>query len=297
MASLYSNVAVAPPNNNAQPVTDWGSLFGAGAGALANYFGTQSATNALTGGEQNAINTQTGIQGQLGGIYTGQRGLGNGADSALFSSLGLGGTPDYSAFMNSPGFQGSLGLGNQAITRAASANGSLYTPNMLNQLGQYDTTYASQNYNNYVGKLLNAAGLGAQGNSGLSSGLIQTGGNISQLQQNQGNANAGGAANTAGIASNLLSRVPWGSVGSGISNYFNGNSGSNSGGIDTTNSGILNGYTNYSPNTSGYDSTTGNYGSLDNSSILGNTSFSNYSLNNGYDSSTGSYGDGSTSGF
>jgi hypothetical protein len=213
-------------NRDQAGVTDWGSLLGAGAGALTNYLGQQSATNALVGGENNAINTQTGLQSQLGDIYGTQRGLGVQSDVALGRQLGLGGPADYSAFMNSPGFQSSLALGNQGIERAASANGSLYTPNMLNQLGQYDTTYASQNYNNYINQLMQSAGLGAQGNQGLATGMTSTGANISQLQQNQGNARAGGAANTTGIASNLLSKVPWGQVASGVGNWWNGNGGS-----------------------------------------------------------------------
>lgn len=202
--------------------TGWGNLFGAGAGALVNYLGNSSATGSLTSAEQNAIGTQQGLQGQLTGIYGGQRTLGSGADAALGAQLGLSGTPDYAAFQNSPGFQGSLALGNQAITRAASANGSLYTPNMLNQLGQYDTTYASQNYNNYIGQLMQSAGLGAQGNSGLASGYTSSGNNISQLQQNQGNARASGALGTSGVASNLLSKVPWNSVANGIGGLFSG---------------------------------------------------------------------------
>jgi hypothetical protein len=217
---------------NAQSGFNWGSLLGAGAGTLVNYLGNNSATGALTGAEQGAINTQTGVQGQLSSIYGTQRGLGTGADTALGAQLGLGGTPNYSAFLNSPGFQGSLALGNQGIERAASANGGLYTPNMLNQLGQYDTTYASQNYNNYINQLLQSAGLGAQGNTGLASGITSTGANISQLQQNQGNARAGGTANSTGIASNLLSKVPWGQVANGIGGMWNSGTGASYFGSD-----------------------------------------------------------------
>jgi hypothetical protein len=241
-------------------VSGWGPLIGAGAQGLVNYFGNQNATNSLVQGNTNAIGTQTGLQGQLTGIYGNQRGLGNGADTTLAAQLGLSGTPDFSAFENSPGFQGSLALGNQAIERAASSNGSLYTPNMLNQLGQYDTTYASQNYNNYITQLMSAAGLGAQGNQGLGNNIYGTGANISQLQQNQGVNKAGGAANQSGIVSNLISKVPWSSVGNSVSNWWNGTgtgNGSTGGYSDTTN-GTYNGGAFgggaplYDPNTGGY---------------------------------------------
>lgn len=206
-------------------LAQWGPLLGAGAQGLVNYFGNQNATDSLVGGNNNAISTQQGIQGQLSGIYGNQRALGSGADSALSAQLGLGGTPDYAAFQNSPGFQGSLALGNQAIERGASANGSLYTPNMLNQLGQYDTTYASQNYNNYIGQLMSAAGLGGQANAGLASGTLSTGTNISQAQQNAGVNKAGGAANASGITSNLIGKIPWSAVG----NYLGGSGTSGTG--------------------------------------------------------------------
>lgn len=204
--------------------TDWTGLVTTGIGALNNYFGNKNATNALTNAEQQAINTQTGLQGQLTGIYGPQRALGTGADMALAAQFGLAGTPDYSAFNNSPGFKFAQEQGSQAINRNAAANGSLYTPNTLAMLSQYNTGYASQNYNNYINQLMQAAGLGAQGNSNLASNIYGTGSNISQLQQNQGNARAGGAANQSGIVSNLIGKVPWGKVGNTVSNWFGGDS-------------------------------------------------------------------------
>lgn len=236
MASLVNNTAT---NANTTPITDWSSLLGAGIGAGVSLLGNNSATNALTSAENNAINTQTGVQQQLAGIYSGQRALGTGADASLSSQLGLGGTPDYSAFNNSPGFQFALTQGDQAINRNASANGSLYTPNTMASLSNYNTGYASQNYNNYISQLLQSAGLGAQGNSGLASGITSTGANISQLQQNQGNANAGGAANTSGIVGNLLSKLPYGSIlgsgsanGSGITGQYAAGTAQYAGGLD-----------------------------------------------------------------
>src|SRR6185437_2350955 len=203
---------------------DWGNLLGQGAGALAGYLGNRSATNNVVGGQQNAINTQTRIQGTLQGIYGPQRGLGNLADAGLGAQLGLFGTPDYSAFNNSPGFKFAEQQGDLAINRQAAANGSLYTPNTMAMLSQYNTGYASQNYNNYINQLMQAAGIGAQGNAGLGSSIYGTGANISQLQQNQGNALAGGSANTSGIASNLISKLPWGAIGSGVGGLVGGGS-------------------------------------------------------------------------
>lgn len=216
---------------DANSQSGWGGFIGGAAGGLVNYFGNQATTNAAVGGQQNAINTQTGLQGQLSDIYGTQRGLGVGADVSLANQLGIGGgAPNYAAFNNSPGYQFALSQGNQAIDRTAAANGSLYTPNTLAMLSQYNTGYASQNYNNYIGQLMQSAGLGASGNAGLASGIAGVGNNISQLQQNQGNTRASGAADTTGIASNLLSKIPWGQVASGAGNWFNGSNSSSGAG-------------------------------------------------------------------
>lgn len=220
--------STVPTNSNTQPINDWSSLIGAGIGAGASLIGNNSATSALVGGEQNAIGTQQGVQGSLNSIFGQQRALGNGADASLSAQLGLGGTPDYSKFNNSPGYQFAVGQANQATDRTAAANGSLYTPNTLSMIGQNNAGYASQNYNNYIQQLLTSAGLGAQGNAGLASGTSTVGNNISQLQQNQGNAQAGGSANASGIASNLLSRLPYGQIGNAINGAINGGANGNS---------------------------------------------------------------------
>lgn len=267
---------MADPNAQSG-ASGWGNLLGEGAGALANYWGNSSATNALVGGENNAINTQTGLQGQLSGIYGSQRAVGAGADASLAGALGLGGAaPNYSGFTNNPGYQFAVQQGDQAINRQASANGNLYTPNTLAMLSQYNTGYASQNYNNYINQLMQSAGLGAQGNSGLAQGLSQSSNNVSQLQQNQGNARAGGTANSTGIASNLLSKVPWGQVGSTVGSWFGSN--------NTGASEALGGINNSTNNVLGNDA----------NSIYGSTTASNdawLSQNSGGSTDPGNYWD------
>lgn len=310
-------MATVPANS---AVSDWSSLIGAGLQTGIGLYGNSQATSALTQGEQNGINTQQQTQGQLYGIYGNQTGLGNQADSALGAQLGISGAPaDYSAFNNSPGYQFALAQGNQAINRNAAAQGSLYTPQTMASLSQYNTGYASQNYNNYIGQLMQSAGLGASGNQGLGQGVTSTGGNISQLQQNQGNANAGGAANQAGVISNLLGKLPYGQIGTGVSNLL-GNSSSSS------NSGVLNGsnslfggsstsgagYSDYNSstgqgnfsnnslfgqyaNSSGYSPTSGQYSGP---SETGGQGFGAFSSSSGYDPTTGDYsGGGDLGGF
>jgi hypothetical protein len=304
------NYNLLPVGNSSNGSTDLGSLLGAGATGLAGYLGNQSATNSLVSGENAGINTQLGTQQQLTNLYGGQTGTGNAAFSSLGAQLGMFGNANYTPFYSSPGYQFALSQGNQAIQRQTDANGSVYTPNELAMLSQYNTGYASQNYNNYISQLMSTAGLGAQGNQGLASGLLGTSGNISQLQQNVGNAQAGGAANQSGIVSNLLGKLPWSSIGSGLGSLLGGGS-SLLNGAGSILGGGTNGTTPYSTydsstgtgnfstnsifnnyaNTSGYDPATGQY------SGISNPSFSQFSTNSGYDPTSGTFSNTDTTGF
>lgn len=234
--ALYNNTSTAN-NANSAPITDSSSLLAGSIGAGVGLLGTYGATNALTGAEQNAIGTQQGAYGASQGIYGNQASLGNAADTSLGAQLGINGqAPNYSAFNNSPGYQFAQAQGDQAIARGASANGSLYTPNTLAMLSQYNTGYASQNYNNYISQLMSSAGLGNSANQGLNSANLQTSGNVSQLQQNQGNAAAGGIANASGIVSNLIGRS---------GSLIGGSSDPNTSGIASSDSSYLSNNANY----------------------------------------------------
>jgi hypothetical protein len=157
---------------------------------------------------------------------SGQQALGNQAFSALGSTLGINGQPaNYSNFENMPGYQFSVQQGTQAINRAAAAGGDLYTPNTQAAVGQYVTGTASQDYNNYVSQLMQAAGFGQSANQTLTGANLTTGGNVSQLQQNSGNAQASGVAGSAGAISSLLGRYGTslgGAVGGAVGNALSG---------------------------------------------------------------------------
>jgi hypothetical protein len=200
----------------------------------------------------NAAAAQSTLLGNANSIYGAQISAGNNADAEIQQLEGGTSTPaDYSNFMNSPGYQFAINQGTQAIQRAAAANGAAYTPNTLTNVGQYVTGTASQNYNNYMAQLQNTASLGAQGNAGLASANTSVAGNlaniygqqagtnatisgqeagtynsqatnatginnnISQLQQNEGVAQATGVAGASNSAANLT-----GALGNGISSLL-----------------------------------------------------------------------------
>lgn len=201
----------------------------------AGVYGSQNAAEKQTQADQNAIGTQTSTLGNINSIWGTQQNLGQGAQTALGSALGTNGKPaDYSGFENMPGYQFAQQQGTQAIQRQAAAMGSAYTPNTAAAVGQYVTGTAMQDYNTYIGQLMGAAGLGSTANQNLQTGTQTVGNNISQLQQNQGQAQASGVSGASNAIGGLFG--PNG-VGTGLigaaGKYLGGGGGSSGGGIGT----------------------------------------------------------------
>lgn len=272
-----ANAAAAPaPAAASSTGGSLDSILGGTLGSIlqtgANVYGAQNAAEAQTTAENAGITTQQNTQGNINSLFNGQTALGNsafgatgqalgvnggsniyspyttagaGATNQLASTLGTNGQPaDYSNFLNMPGYQFAVNQGTQAIQRAATANGSAYTPNTMANIGQYVTGTAMGDYNTYVqqlqaqsqqglnatsglgSNLLGAAGVGSSANSTLSGANLQTGSNISQLQQNTGNAQAsqyGAVGSAAGtLISGLNSSGAMQAIGSGIGNLATG---------------------------------------------------------------------------
>src|ERR1700689_1222801 len=194
--------------------------------------GSLPAPNAQVNADQNAITTQQNTLGNIGNIWSTQQQLGQGADTALGSALGTNGQPaNYSNFTNMPGYQFAVQQGTQAIQRQASALGNAYTPNTAAAVGQYVTGTAAQDYNTYISQLMGAAGLGSPANTGIATPTMQTGANISTLQQNIGQAQAAGIS---GVTSSVGSLFGVNGAGTGLVNSL-GSSLNGGGGVGSPN--------------------------------------------------------------
>ena len=254
-----SNGSGAQGNNGNMASTDstlastiTGALPGVIQGA-AGMYGSQNAAEKQTQADQHAIDTQTSTLGNINNIWSKQQGLGQGADDALGTALGTNGKPaDYSGFENTPGYKFAVSQGTQAIQRQAASMGNAYTPNTAQAVGQYVTGTASQNYNNYINQLMGAAGLGSTANAGIADPTYKTGTNISQLQQNQGQAQAsgvmgganavGGAFGPNGVGTSLIGaagKYLFGNKGGGGGSR-SGGGGSGAGGGGSGSSGVSN---------------------------------------------------------
>lgn len=180
--------------------------------------GSALSTASPTGGASGAaipgtLNSQSQLATQAAGTAIPGTGTTAGA-AAGGGAAAVGGAaqnPNYSNFYNSPGYQFTLGQGEQAINRSASAAGNAYSSTTLGALNNYAQGAASTQYNNYVNQLMGIAGLGATATQGTATAATNTGNNISSAQLGIGNANASGIAGQAGAWNSAIQ-----GVGSGI---------------------------------------------------------------------------------
>lgn len=276
-----------------------GSLLGTGA----QLYGQQNAGQAISSAATAGIGQANTTLGNVNALYGAQTNLGNNSMNSLNTMLngGPGGAPDYSNFMNMPGYGFAVQQGTQAAERQAAAMGNAGNSGTAAMIGNQITGTAMQDYNTYIGQLQGAAGLGAQANQTLSGANMQTAGNIEQLGMNSGLAQAGmytGMGQTAsglGGGGNFMGSGVGGQggglgglIGSGlntIGNWLggsNGSNGSNGGGYSNTgtnaNGGYTDAYGNYiAPGSTNYE------GGM---TMAGNTTGD---MNTGYDNSTTDY--------
>ncbi|HMH29051.1 MAG TPA: hypothetical protein VK580_10725 [Steroidobacteraceae bacterium] len=183
----------------------------AGAAAQLQMFNTTQANFAPQ------VQLGQGAANMLGNIY----GIGGVGGPAGSTPSGNSPNANYSSFYNTPGYQFSLTQGQNAINRAASANGSLYSSNTLGALGSYTAGAASTQYNSYINQLLSMAGLGNAASSGTGAAATATGAGVANSLMNAGNANASGVMGTANAYNNALGSAAY--AGGNLLNNYGGN--------------------------------------------------------------------------
>jgi hypothetical protein len=171
----------------------FGDLFGGG---------YQDAAKAQEQALNTAYQTATPFYGQARGNitdygakalepYTKLSDIAGAGTTALGGLLGLGpgGASDIQrTLQNLPGYQFTLGQGEQAVDRGAAARsgGNIFSGNTLAAEQAYAQGLANQYYGNYVSQLkpyLDLASTAAGGVSGVNTGI---GGNLANINLNQG---------------------------------------------------------------------------------------------------------------
>lgn len=174
-----------------------GSLGSSALGAVGSYFGGQDQAKAAGNAlqlqqqmwQQNSANLNPWIQ------------TGQGADYTLASLYGLNGQkPNYSSFYNSPDYNFAFQQGNQATTNLLAAKGNLLSGGGLAALTKFGQGLASQQYQNYVGRLMGISGQGEQAAASLAQDSNQASNGMANSLYGQGTANASGLM---GIANSL----------------------------------------------------------------------------------------------
>lgn len=181
-----------------------------GGGALASgvlgYFGSQQASQAQVGAEQQGLAAQNQARSQLNPFIN----AGAGAAGVLGGLTGANGQqPNFSAFANSPDYLFAQQQGNSALQNYLNANGMARSGGGITAAINYNQGLASQQYGNYFNRLMQIATLGgnaAQAGVGGANAAANTIGNIGQSQASGivGGTNAVTGSLNSGINNSLL---------------------------------------------------------------------------------------------
>ncbi len=133
-------------------------------------------------------------------------------------------------FQQSPGYQFQVNQATGAANRAAAAGGMLGSPQEQQTLGTTVNGLANQDYYNWMDHAMNVLGQGLSGQSQMSQGLYNTGGN---MMQNLFGTGAGAAGNLSdSLAQALMSQANLAYAGQSNQNQNQGGSmGSMMGGL------------------------------------------------------------------
>lgn len=135
-------------------------------------------------------NSAINVLGRLGGYNTGE---GGGA-----------GAPDMSAFYASPDYNFRRNEGTRDLNNSFAARGGALSGNALRGITDFNSNLASGEFNNFVQRRLQEAGLGGAATSQSVNAGQYTAGNVSNLLAEGGNARASGIINQSNAVTNGL---------------------------------------------------------------------------------------------
>ena len=211
-------------------------LLAIGAGLIGSAFKSSSAKKASRNASDAQIkSTQMGIDEQRAQFEAIQQLLspfvqaGTDALSSQQALIGLGGDEAQQAAISnleqSPQFQSMLAQGENSILQNASATGGLRGGNTQGALAQFSPALLSDTIQNQFQNLSGITSLGQNAAAAVGNAGQQTGANISNLFQQQGNSRAGNALSVGEANQNLFGDIG-GAIGK-FSNLFGRNTQSN----------------------------------------------------------------------
>lgn len=117
------------------------------------------------------------------------------------------GSPDMSVFFNSPDYNFRRTEGNRDIGNSFAARGGALSGNALRGITDYNSNLASGEFNNFVQRQLQMAGLGGAATSQGVNAAQYTGGNVSNLLEAGGNARASGVVDRTNAITNGVNEL------------------------------------------------------------------------------------------
>lgn len=184
---------------------------GAIIGGVATSNAANTAADAQTASAQAGINEQRRQFDQVRELLSPYVDAGTGALQGQLDLAGLGGAEAQQAaiqgIQNGPEFQALQQQGENAILQNASATGGLRGGNTQGALAQFRPQLLSGLINQQYGRLGGLAQMGQNSAAGVGTAGMQSGANISNLMQQQGAAQAGGALATGQAWGNTFGQI------------------------------------------------------------------------------------------
>lgn len=187
-----------------------GAVVAAGVATVAsagvNYMAAGKAAKAETDAANKASETQLEMYNKTRGDLTPYNKTGQAATYTLAGLYGLPGAdgqvhpPDYTPFQTSPDYQFAKSEGIKALDSSAAARGNLLSGGMFKELEDYGSGLASQNYGNYVQRLMGLAQLGENAGAQTGSFGANAATGIANTQLRAGEAQASGIVGQANAA-------------------------------------------------------------------------------------------------
>jgi hypothetical protein len=135
---------------------------------------------------------------------------GAGTEGGFANNPSVQGPADMSVFTSSPDYQFRRDEGNRDINNSFAARGGALSGNALRGITDFNSNLASGEFNNFVQRQLQMAGLGGAATSQATNAAQYTGGNVSNLLQAGGNARASGIADrTNAITGGINDLATW----------------------------------------------------------------------------------------
>ena len=183
-----------------------------GAGALISSNASNQASQVQAQAAKDAQATQLQMYNQSRNDLNPYNVTGQGAMKSLADLYGLptpdnpnGGQPMNASalaqFTNSPDYQFTQQQGLNGLDQSAAARGTLLSGGHSKDVMNYSSGLASQQFNNYVGRLQSLAGVGENAAAGNATRAVQTGSGIAADQLAAGTAQASGIV---GASNNLV---------------------------------------------------------------------------------------------